>query len=415
VAPAACGARAFAAAALLLAGVTGVRAEPLSRVIPNLFGGSLGTTIAQDGVSRSSQEPALARRFQDLPAVLAAARSQAPVPSATGAFRFAWDSDLDTFVRSEQSLGPSVAERAPTLGKGVFTVGFSYTHSDFDTLEGDNLSDLEFTQPALSSEFLAGLPPGDQAAFGDDLILTTLDMSFRLDLLYLSAAYGLTDTIDVSFALAINHIEMRGDAFARVVDVEGNGNVFFGTDQVGVITSSPDPDCSQGFVCVSDSFDESATGTGDIFLRGKWNFARTDWVDVAAAAVLTIPTGNADDLLGFRDPTFTPWLIASTNLGPVSPHANLGYAFRSGKDVSQLQWILGADARATNWLTVGFDFLGYHDDKRDGSNDDVIQSALGIKINPIDQFVIGAGFQFPLNRDGLRADVVYTGQIEYTF
>ncbi len=355
-----------------------------------------------------------------MPAVLAAARSQAPSPSATGAFRFAWDSDLDTFVRSEQSLGPSIAERATTLGKGVFTVGFSYTHSDFDTLEGDDLSDLNFSQPALSPELVAGLPAADQVSFGDDLILTTLDMSFRLDLFYVTAAYGLTDDIDVSMALAINRIEMRGRATARISDVLENGNVFFGTDQPGVLRTSPDPQCSQGFMCVEDSFDESASGTGDIYLRGKWNFATLSladfaWVDLATAAVLTIPTGNGGDLLGFRDPTFTPWLIASTNLGPVSPHANIGYALRSGRDVSQFQWILGADARATDWLTLGADFLGYHDDNRDGSNDDVIQSALGLKINPVDQFVLGVGFQLPLNRDGLRADVVYTGQIEYTF
>ncbi len=384
-------------------------------MIPNLFGGSLATTISQASDGLATQESALAKQFRNLPAVLAAARSQAPVPSATGAFRFAWDSDLDTFVRSEQSLGPSIAERATTLGKGVMTVGFSYTYSDFDTLEGDDLSDLEFSQPALPSEFVEDLPPGDQQMFGDDLIITNLDMKFRLDLFYLSAAYGLTDDIDVSLSLAINRIEMRGKARARIVDVENNGNVFFGTDQVGVIKTSTDPECSQDFVCAEDSFDETASGTGDIFLRGKWHFADTGWADFATAAVLTIPTGNGDDLLGFRDPTFTPWLIASTQFGAISPHANIGYAFRSGRDVSQFQWIVGADARATDWLTLGADFLGYHDDNRDGSNDDVIQSAIAIKINPIDQFVLGAGFQFPLNRDGLRADVVYTGQIEYTF
>jgi len=70
---------------------------------------------------------------------------------------------------------------------------------------------------------------------------------------------------------------------------------------------------------------------------------------------------------------------------------------------------------AFKWLTLASDFLGFHDDKRDGINDDVLQSAVGFKINPIGDAVIGATFQFPLNRDGLRADVIYTGQIEYAF
>lgn len=408
-------ARVIAAGALVAALSSAAGAEDLSDVIPNLFGGSLGTTIAQDGVSRASQEPELARRFRDLPAVLAAGRSQAPIPSATGAFRFGWDAELDTFVRSEQSLGPALAERATTLGKGVLTIGYSYTHSDFDTLEGDSLSNLRTTQPALADEYLESLPPGDREAFSDDVVETSLAMSFRLDLFYLSAAYGVTDDIDVSVALAINSIHMRGSATAQILDPRDNGSTYFGSDQEGVIRNGTGPICGEAFRCAEDSFDESASGTGDVYLRGKWNFAKTPWADLATAAVLTVPTGNGDDLLGFRDPTFTPWIIASRTFGRFSPHANLGYAFRTGRDVSQLQWIVGADARATNWLTVGADFLGYHDDNRDNSNDDVVQSALGAKINPFGQFVLGAGIQLPLNRDGLRADIVYTGQIEYTF
>jgi len=131
--------------------------------------------------------------------------------------------------------------------------------------------------------------------------------------------------------------------------------------------------------------------------------------------VATLPTGNADDYLGFHDPTLTPWLIASKSFGRVSPHLNVGYSLRTGKDVSQGQWIAGADVRATDWLTVAADFLGYHDDHRDGINDDVLQSAIGAKVNPWGQFVLGGTLQFPLNRDGIRADVIYTGQVEYTF
>ena len=112
---------------------------------------------------------------------------------------------------------------------------------------------------------------------------------------------------------------------------------------------------------------------------------------------------------------FTPWIIVSKSFGRISPHLNVGYSFRSGKDVSQADWIAGADFLACKWLTLNADFLGFHDDRRDGINDNVLQSALGFKINPIGRLVIGGAFQLPLNRDGLRADVIYTGQIAYTF
>ena len=394
-------------------------ATPLEQVIPSLFGGSLSTTINQEGSDVSKQQASVVQRFQNLSAQLAAARSQVPVPSSSGAFSYGWDSDLDTFVRFEQSLGAGFGERAQTLGKGRFNVGLSYQHVDFSTLAGDPLSDIVSVQPAFSKQYLAGLPAGDQAIFKDDVIRTQLDMSFTFDMFYLSAAYGLTDSIDVSIALAINHAHMQGNATATTIDAAGNGGsrvALFPESQPGVvITGGKGPVCGLGFRCATASFNESATGTGDVFLRAKWHVVDTWLADIALAEVLTLPTGNADELLGFHDPTFTPWFIASKSIGRVSPHVNLGYSFRSGQDISQAQWIVGADVLTTRWLTLAGDFLGYHDDKRDGINDDVVQSAVGFKLNPWGGLVLNASFQFPINTDGIRADVIYTGQVEYNF
>ena len=127
--------------------------------------------------------------------------------------------------------------------------------------------------------------------------------------------------------------------------------------------------------------------------------------------MLTLPTGNADDFLGFHDPTFTPWLIASKSFGRVAPHVNVGYSIRSSEDVSQFQWIAGADLLTTRWLTLVSDFLGYYDDV----NGNVVQWSGGFKVNPVGGLVLSAGFQLPVNREGLRADVIYTGQVEYNF
>jgi hypothetical protein len=90
---------------------------------------------------------------------------------------------------------------------------------------------------------------------------------------------------------------------------------------------------------------------------------------------------------------------------------NVGYAFRSGSDVGQFQWIAGADLLTTHWLTLTSDFLGYYD----YVNDNVVQWSPGFKVNPLDGLVVSAGFQIPVNRDGLRADVIYTGEVEYNF
>ena len=394
-------------------------AAPLDSLIPNLFGGSLSTSITpfiQAGEQQPDvQRPRVAERFRGLSASLATAASQAPVPSASGAFQFQWDPELDTFVRRDQSLGSLLAERAQTLGRGTITVSGSYTHIHFSTLDGDSLDSVRSVQPALTEDFLAQLPVEDRLRAQDNTLETTLNLNFSLDLFFFAAAYGITDNIDVSLALAVNRAHMRGRAEAVIRDPNGDGGAFFIQSQQGVVPGEAgNPECSF-FTCARDSFDQTAFGTGDLYLRAKWHIGDTKWADFATAGVLTLPTGNADNFLGFHDPTFTPWLIASKDFGRVSPHVNLGYSFRSGKDVSQARWIAGADVLAARWLTVGGDFLGFHDDKRDGINDDVIQAAIELKLNPFGQTVIGGSLQFPVNRDGIRADVIYTLQIESTF
>lgn len=398
---------------LLLAGP--VSAQPLDQLIPNLFGGSLNTTVDLMATDQSRQQVLIVQRFRNLSEQLSVARSQIPVPSSSGAFSFAWDRELDTFVRSDLSLGSIFAERAQTLGRGRFNVGFAYQHVGYDTLDGDSLNDIQSVQPAFSQAYLDTLQPDERIIFGDDQIDTQLALSFTYDLFYLSAAYGVTDDIDVSLALTINRAALSGSALAMTVDPSGNGMGnrvgIFAPTQPGVITEGMGDICSLPFRCAADSFSESAIGTGDLFLRGKWHVADLRYVDLAVAGVLTLPTGNADDFLGFHDPTFTPWLIASKGFGRVAPHLNIGYSIRSDEDVSQLQWIAGADVLTTTWLTLFSDFLGYYDDV----NHNVVQSAVGFKANPIGGLVLSVGFQFPVNRDGLRADVIYTGQIEYNF
>jgi len=394
------------------------RASSLDDLIPGLYGGSLPTTTNPGFAPPEGQPLQFGSQFKSLSGALAAARSQAPVPSASGAFRFGWDSELDTFVRSDQSLGSMFAERAQTLGRYTGTFSVAYTRVDYDSFEGTSLNHLTFSQPAVSPDQLSGLPPSDQAKYGNDLLRTRLNLGLSYDLLFLTAAFGVTDTIDVGMALSINHAHMNGSAVTTIENPDGTpGNSFFALNAQGQLDAPSGQVCAGALLptCASDGFSESVWGTGDLFLRGKWHFYDTPYVDLATVATLTLPTGNASDFLGFYDPTFTPLLVASKSFGLVAPHLNLGYSFRSGKDVSQALWVVGADVRATRWLTLFSDFLGFHDDKRDGINDDVYQSALGFKVNPIDRFVLGAGFQFPLNDAGIRADVIYTTQIEYTF
>lgn len=405
----------IAAAVRLTVGVGSALGMPLEERIPRLFGGTLATFISPRG-GRDAQRPRVADRFRGLSASLAAARSQAPIPALTGAFSYAWNDESDVYIRTTYSLGPSLAERAQTLGRGLLTVAASYTHADYDTFEGTSLRRVRAAQPALTPSFVARLPvEAERLRVDDDRLVTELALDFAFDSVFVGVGYGITDTIDVGLALSINSARMEASASAQIRDREGDGAAFFTVDQPGAIVGGSGAICGTDFRCATDSFEDSATGTGDIFLRAKWHAYRWQTVDFGVAGVLTLPTGNADELLGFHDPTFTPWLIGSATFGRFSPHVNAGYSVRSTADVSQAVWVAGADLRAFDWMALATDFLGFHDTERDEINDDVYQVALGAKVNVFRRAVVSGNVQLPLNRDGLRANVVYTVQAEYTF
>ncbi len=407
---------AFLVVAVYLAAPNSAAAKPLESKVRGLLGG-LATSIDPRGFG--DPRNALPKDLQELSASLATFRSLAPVPSASGAFRFEWDEEVGTFNRLRK--GPGLADTAQTLGARFGTLSVSYSHIDFDSLDGSDLNDLDSDEPAFSDDYLAQLPcddptdPGqcDRLRFDDDRLITRVNFQMSNDTVFLGGAYGVTDSIDVGVALSINYVKIRARARSVITDPEHDGPPAFEDD---FATAHPcrgqSPDAPR---CVEDGFTDSASGAGDVYLRAKWRFLETAYADFAASGTLTIPTGNGDDLLGFHDPTFTPLLITSKNYGRFTPHINLGYAFRDGKDVSQALWIAGTDFQVIDRVIVAADFLGFHDDKRDNINDDVLQSAIGLKLNLFGSAVVSANFQFPLNDDGLRANVIYTGQVEYTF
>ena len=55
---------------------------------------------------------------------------------------YTFDLELGVPVRSTESLGPILSERATTLGARRLNVGFSYNRIDFKRFEGTDLDDI---------------------------------------------------------------------------------------------------------------------------------------------------------------------------------------------------------------------------------------------------------------------------------
>lgn len=348
-----------------------------------------------------------------------------PVPSAGSgeAFRL---SALGVPVRNEEtSLGPILAERALTLGKGNFLLGANVTNLRFETLRGVSLEDLRFNvvQRDLPP---TGPPLGDPSIERTYLAVST-HMAFEAQVANLFLTAGITDRFDVSVLVPVVRATLSGYSDAEIVIGEGEdpaaGFSFGGPTE--------DPKLQERAILPQ----EKATGLGDTSLRGKLRLTETDSrFGMALLSDVRIPTGKAEDFLGSDG-----WWVQGLgviSLAPAkgfSPHLNLGGVFRTADgERSSLLGTLGFDHRASGRLTLAGELMGQlplgenplvRDEVTIQDRQGAIQTVPTSNLPTVDDYLLdGAlGFKFqlgpfalvgnalvPLNDGGLRSDVLWT-------
>lgn len=330
--------------------------------------------------------------------------------SVTG---FTFDIERGVPVRTTESLGPLLTERATTLGARKLDVTFTYTRVNFTKLQGKDLNDLDliFRRNDVNEGCDPNIP---QFLAHCDVIRAKLKVDLTEDIFALIATYGLTAEWDVGFVVPVTHIRLIAKAHAAIFDQFGNpGGTKVGDIPIhrfGPNSSQPD---------VSGGGDE--TGLGDIILRTKYNFLRgyDDLIpDMAFLVELKLPTGDEERLLGTGGTNVTGLLVASRTYARwFTPHVNLGYEIDT-KDTRQnaVRYALGFDARLLPELTLAAGIIGRAKPDGSGTGDHIVDLSLGVKWNPIKSLILRTNVQIPLDKNsGLRADFIPTVGIEYIF
>ncbi len=320
---------------------------------------------------------------------------------------FTFDIERGVPVRTTESFGPLLAERAPTLGAGKLNVGFSYTRIDFSRFQGKRLSDLSltFNHVDFNGDGVLGPTPDFPFDFELDQIRVRLNLKIKEDVFALFATYGLTQRWDVGLVVPIVHIDIRAKAEAEIVRRSSVSTIVhnFGPRSTPALASGGGEE----------------TGLGDVILRTKYNFLRDDptWPDLAIVGELKLPSGDADNLLGTGETNAKALLVASKTYGWLTPHVNAGFEWTTeGTAEYNVRYVVGADARALPSLTVALDVIGRWKPDGNGIGDHTVDAALGLKWNAWRSLILSGGVQVPLNRnEGLRADVIWTVGAEYTF
>ncbi len=356
--------------------------------------------------------------------------SLVPLGSSSGGFTYAYDATLGAFQRSTQTFGPAFAERATTIGRAKFSFGVNSSFSKYNTLDGKDLQagDIKFDlyhQRLDPPSFVEG-----------DVVQAALVMNLTSSTTAFLFNYGVSDRIDVGLAVPIVHVSMDLTYHATILDFATHA-VAPGTHQFANGTTTAD------FNTVG-----SATGLGDVVLRGKYNLLQRGPRGVAVALDLRLPTGDENNMLGSGSTQAELYLIGSTVVADrLAPHVNLGYTFAKGgiANNDQVNYVGGVEFNATPKLTVIGDVIGRtlrgtlrlndalvpHQFQQGNSapiETTLLQTvdptpgnltsaliAAGVKFNPGRSLLISAHVLVPVNDAGLRSRITPVVGFDYSF
>ena len=360
--------------------------------------------------------------------------SNVPISGTSGGATFRFEGGMP--VQTSESPGPIFAERAQTIGRGRLLLGAHVSGMHFSTLRGVDLDNVHLTFTHANVDFagcdstfhgdcsLMGVPVLENDIIDLDL---GLDMTIRVATLFLT--YGITDRIDVGAVLPIVSTSLQGISQAQVFPFGGTT----ATHYFGGTASNPELSATR-FV------QGQARGLGDVAVRVKANLRPGGPALFALMGDARFATGSEDDLLGSGTFAVRGLGIFSAQFGDFSPHVNLGYLYRhSDEQTDALLGTIGFDQILAPWamlaielvseLQVGVSKLEVPDPvvidvpfRRlirpaliPDTRDDIVNGSIGTKLTAAPGLTIVGNALWPLNRGGLRANVVWTVGLEYSF
>ena len=357
-----------------------------------------------------------------------------PVSATSGGSTFRFEAGVP--VATSGSPGGVFGERAPTLGRGRVFVGANINRLHFETLRGVSLHDIEMTfthenvtGPACDSIVGQSCTPYGVPTHENDVIDLRLALDIDMTVTSFFVTFGLLDRVDIGVVLPIVSTSLRGTSNAQIVPFGGTTAQHF----FGGTPANPELSTSR-FV------EGSATGVGDIATRVKINLMRSERTNFSVLADARFPTGSADDLLGSGHVAARGLGILSARFGAFSPHANIGYLFRGGSSQnSAVLATVGFDHVMAPWAAIAVDLVselqvGESKLRLPGTvtydrpflrtveptnipneRDDIINGSLGFKFVTPSGITLVANTLWPLNRGGLRPNVLWTAGLEYNF
>jgi hypothetical protein len=359
--------------------------------------------------------PLGATPFAPIFSALGSQLSLLPTASPASGITLRFDPGAGVLVRSTESLGPILSERAETIGKHRLFLGFTFQRIGFDSLDGSDLKNLplEFRVRVCNA--------GGVCDPTDTVVATQNRVDLKVNQYNSIATYGLTNRIDVSVTVPFETVLLGMSRKSSDV-LQGDPSIF------------PAPVFAR----------DQSSGIGDVVARAKGTIFSGERFGLAAGVDVRFPTGDALNFLGSGAWGTKPFLAASYR-ARVSPHANFGYqwngdsilASKTGASTGSKEQLptnvfysAGFEV-PTKRFTFSADFLSFHvfDALRLSSTNSLghptlavtsgsfttSDGSMGFKFNPVGGLLITTNVDIKLDHNGLRHRLIPLFGIAYTF
>lgn len=253
---------------------------------------------------------------------LASQLSSFPMVTPPGSFAF--DGQNGSGEMALTTRAPILGERGTTLGQGRFASGVSFHRAKADAISDIDLDSGEVVLYAPHNNCCGPAPNGSQPgdgnpAFERDVLSQTLGVEMRQSIMAFTFVYGVASRLDIGVMVPLVDVSVNARVTSRINRI--------GSAATPVVNNFDGIDLANRTISRAGS----ATGLGDVRVRAKANVLRGDASAVALTVDATLPTGDADNLLGSGGRRIRGGLIVSGDAGRLTPFLNAGYTLSSGE------------------------------------------------------------------------------------
>ncbi|HJT86554.1 MAG TPA: hypothetical protein VJ732_01835 [Bryobacteraceae bacterium] len=312
----------------------------LQRAVPSVFTETAkATALSGDpqfvDVVTNPANYSVSRSFVQLSSALnasiATALSIVPLSSPASGVIERKDPSTGAELAESSTLGPIFTERAETIGKHHFYIGFSNQDFHFTRYNGTSLNNLSLLYTGNDPSKIFTGPGGSSLQTVPATFRLGMDVRLSQNIAFLT--YGLTDRLDVSLGLPVVHSAIAARTY--------NGTIYAGNG-----FGNPTCWCANTFTPGTPTLIQpqigqanlEKSGFGDLLVRVKGTVFRTPRAVIGVGGDVRFPTGDAKNYLGVGATSVKPFVAVSLYSKPfqnglvISPHFDVGWQF-TGKSI----------------------------------------------------------------------------------